>query len=246
MNRILKKNAILHAIAWIGIYIGCVNVFDILSESVGVLNLITSLGLSGLSILLVLYLKKQNKLDELGLKHVNKLDYKKMLYFIPLVILAISQFTGKLNTSIELNQIVIFGLLMINVGFIEEVIFRGLLFKAIKDKSGFVRAILLSGITFGLGHIVNLMRGMAVENQVEQIILAIVIGILLALIVEITHSLIPGIIFHILFNFSSTIMVFETKSEFYLLISILVISIGYSLYLYQTQLSKRLNLVISK
>lgn len=246
MNRILKKNAILHAIAWIGIYIGCVNVFDILSESVGVLNLITSLGLSGLSILLVLYLKKQNKLDELGLKHVNKLDYKKMLYFIPLVILAISQFTGKLNTSIELNQIVIFGLLMINVGFIEEVIFRGLLFKAIKDKSGFVRAILISGITFGLGHIVNLMRGMAVENQVEQIILAIVIGILLALIVEITHSLIPGIIFHILFNFSSTIMVFETKSEFYLLISILVISIGYSLYLYQTQLSKRLNLVISK
>ena len=246
MNRLLKKNAILHAIAWIGIYIGCVNVFDILSESVGVLNLITSLGLSGLSILLVLYLKKQNKLDELGLKHVNKLDYKKMLYFIPLVILAISQFTGKLNTSIELNQIVIFGLLMINVGFIEEVIFRGLLFKAIKDKSGFVRAILLSGITFGLGHIINLMRGMAVENQVEQIILAIVIGILLALIVEITQSLIPGIIFHILFNFSSTIMVFETKSEFYLLISILVISIGYSLYLYQTQLSKRLNLVISK
>lgn len=246
MNRLLKKNAILHAIAWIGIYIGCVNVFDILSESVGVINLITSIGLTGLSILLVIYLVKQNKLDELGLKHVNKLDYKKMLYFIPLVILAISQFVGELNTSLEISQILIFGLLMINVGFIEEVIFRGLLFKAIKDKSGFVRAILISGITFGLGHIVNLMRGMAVENQIEQIILAIVIGILLALIVEITQSLLPGIIFHILFNFSSTIMVFETKSEFYLLISILVISIGYSLYLYQTQLSRKLNLVISK
>jgi len=246
MNRLLKKNAILHAIAWIGIYIGCVNVFDILSESVGVINLITSIGLTGLSILLVVYLKKQNKLNELGLKHVNKSDYKKMLYFIPLVILAISQFVGKLNTSLELSQILIFGLLMINVGFIEEVIFRGLLFKAIKDKSGFVRAILISGITFGLGHIVNLMRGMAVDNQVEQIILAIVLGILLALIVEITQSILPGIIFHILFNFSSTIMVFELKSEFYLLISILIISIGYSLYLYQTQLSKRLNLVISK
>ncbi len=246
MNRLLKKNAILHAIAWIGIYIGCVNVFDILSESVGVINLITSIGLTGLSILLVLYLKKQNKLNELGLKHVNKSDYKKMLYFIPLVILSISQFTGKLNTSLELSQILIFGLLMINVGFIEEVVFRGLLFKAIKDKSGFVRAILISGITFGLGHIVNLVRGMAVDNQIEQIILAIVLGILLALIVEITQSLLPGIIFHILFNFSSTIMVFESKSEFYLLISILIISIGYSLYLYQTQLSNRLNLVTSK
>jgi len=61
MNRLLKKNAILHAIAWIGIYIGCVNVFDILSETVGVINLITSIGLTGLSILLVVYLKKQNK-----------------------------------------------------------------------------------------------------------------------------------------------------------------------------------------
>lgn len=242
MNRLLKKNAILHAIAWIGIYIGCVNVFDILSESVGVINLVTSLGLSGLSILLVLYLKKQNKLNELGLKHVNKLDYKKMLYFIPLVVLAISQFTGKFNSSLELSQILLFGLLMINVGFIEEVIFRGLLFKAIKDKSGYVRAILISGITFGLGHIVNLMRGMAVENQVEQIILAIVLGILLALIVEITQSLIPGIIFHILFNFSSTIMIFDSKAELYLLISILVVSIGYTLYLYQTQINKKLKL----
>lgn len=246
MNRLFKKNAILHAIAWIGIYIGCVNVFDILSELVGVINLITSLGLCGLSILLVLYIKKQDKLDELGLKFVNKFEYKKMLYFIPLIILALIQFTGSLNTSLEVNQIILFGILMINVGFIEEVIFRGLLFKAIKDKSGYLRAILISGITFGFGHIVNLMRGMTIENQIEQIVLAIVIGILLSLIVEITHSLIPGIIFHILFNFSSTIMVFEAKSEFYLLITILVITIGYTLYLFQTHLKKSPNLVVTK
>lgn len=245
MNRLLKKNAILHAVAWIGIYIGCVNIFDLLSESVGVINLFTSLGLSGLSIVLVLYLKKHNKLDELGLKYVNKLNYKKMLYFIPLIILALSQFMGSLNTSIELNQIILFGVLMINVGFIEEVIFRGLLFKAIKDKSGYSRVILISGLTFGLGHIVNLMRGMTIENQVEQIVLAITIGILLGLIVEITQSLIPGIIFHILFNFSSTIMVFDKKSEFYLLIMILGISIGYTLYLYHAHISKRLNHQIS-
>ncbi len=246
MNRLFKKNAILHAVAWVGIYVGCVNVFDILSESIGVINLVTSLGLSGLSILLVLYLKKQNKLDELGLKHVKKLDYKKMLYFIPLIILALSQFTGSFNTSLELNQILIFGLLMINVGFIEELIFRGLLFKAIKDKSGYVRAILISGITFGLGHIVNLLRGMSVDNQVEQIILGIVLGILLAMIVEITHSLIPGIFFHILFNFSSTIMISETTTQFNLLISILVLATTFTFFLYQTQLTRRLKFVVSE
>ncbi len=246
MNRLLKKNAILHAIAWIGIYIGSVNIFDILSESVGIINLVTSLGLTGLSILLVLYLKKQNKIDELGLKHVNKLDYKKMLYFIPLIILAFIQFTGTFNSSLDFYQILLFGLLMVNVGFIEEVIFRGFLYKAIKEKSGFLRAILITGTTFGLGHIVNLMRGMTVENQVEQIVLAIVIGILLSLIVEITQSLIPGIIFHILFNFSSTIMIFEAKNEFNLLIFILVLSVVYVFYLFQTQINKRLNLAITK
>jgi len=246
MNRLLKKNAILHAVAWIGIYIGSVNVFDILSSSVGVINLITSFGLTGLSLILVLYLKSQSMLNDIGLKRVNKLDYKKMLYFIPLILLAIIQFTGSFNTSLELTQILLFGLLMINVGFIEEVIFRGLLFNAIKVKSGYLRAILITGITFGLGHIINLLRGMTVENQVEQIVLAIVLGILLGLIVEMTKSLIPGIIFHILFNFSSTIMVFESKSEFYLLITILVISIGYTLYLFQSHLNKNLKLEVIK
>lgn len=246
MNRLLKKNAILHAIAWIGIYIGCVNVFDILSSSVGVSNLLTSFGLTGLSLILVLYLKSQRMLNDIGLKHVNKIDYKKMLYFIPLIILALIQFTGSFNTNLETTQIVLFGLLMINVGFIEEVIFRGLLFNAIKVKSGYLRAILITGVTFGLGHIINLLRGMTVENQIEQIVLAIVLGILLGLIVEMTKSLIPGIIFHILFNFSSTIMVFESKSEFYLLITILVISIGYTLYLFQSRLSKSLKLKVTK
>lgn len=245
MNNLLKKNPIMHAVAWIGIYVVCVNILDAASESLGVVNLATSFGLFGLSVVLVLYLKRNRKLNEIGLTKFTPFNSRKMLYFIPLIILSVSQFVGKFDSSLTVSQILISALLMINVGFIEEVLFRGLLFSSIKTKSGLTRAILISGITFGLGHIVNLLRGMTVENQLEQILLGIVLGVLLAMIVEITKSLIPGILFHIVFNFSSTIMRSEAKPEFYLLISILVLSFIYAVFLYQTQIKRKEKLVLA-
>lgn len=47
---------------------------------------------------------------------------------------------------------------MLCVGFIEELIFRGFLFKAMA-KDGIKSAIIVSSITFGLGHIINLVNG---------------------------------------------------------------------------------------
>jgi len=235
MKGLLKRNAVLHAVAWIGIYVGSVNVLDVLSASIGVQNLATSLGLFGLSTILFLYLKNQKMITSIGLVKVDPSTIQKCLYFIPLGILALSQFTGTFNTSLTVPQILIYGLLMLNVGFIEEVIFRGLLYKAIRDKSGHNRAILISGLTFGLGHIVNLLRGMSIEHQFQQIAAAIVLGIMLALIVEVSKSILPGVIFHVLFNFSSTIMIADATTEFFLLISILTLASVYTVYLYVTQ-----------
>lgn len=231
MLKLLKKNPLTHALAWIGIYVGSVNVLDALSESLGVLNLATSLGLLGLSILSLLYLSKNNLSNRFGLNGIKNDSYKKMLYFIPLIILGLSQFTGELNPSLNGYQIALFALLMANVGFLEELIFRGYLYQAIKSKSGTNRAIIISGITFGLGHIVNLMRGMAIDNQVEQIIVAIVLGILLAKIVDITNSLLPGILFHIVFNISGSIMLVDPNLNTITLFGILVLASLYLLYL---------------
>jgi membrane protease YdiL (CAAX protease family) len=244
MKRLLKRNAVLHAVAWIGIYVGSVNVFDVVSASIGVQNLATSLGLFGLSTILFLYLKKQGMTKTIGLAKVDPSTLQKCLYFIPLGILALSQFTGTFNTSLTIPQIMIFGLLMLNVGFIEEVIFRGLLYKAIRDKSGRNRAILISGLTFGLGHIVNLLRGMSIEHQFQQIAAAIVLGIMLALIVEVSKSILPGVIFHVLFNFSSTIMVADATTELYLLVSILTLAALYTGYLYLTQIGGVRNITL--
>jgi len=103
---------------------------------------------------------------------------------------------------------------------------------AIWKKSGMIRAILISGIAFGLGHIVNLFRGYGFMEQLTQIMLAGGIGIVLALLVAVIKNLIPGILFHIVFNISGTISnQSDTKQAPFILISILVVCIGYSLYL---------------
>lgn len=231
MLKLLKKNPLTHALAWIGIYVGSVNVLDALSESIGVLHLATSLGLLGLSVLSLLYLSKNNLTKRFGLNGIKSDSYKKMLYFIPLIILGLSQFTGELNPNLNGYQIALFALLMANVGFLEELIFRGYLYEAIKSKSGVNRAIIISGVTFGLGHIVNLMRVMSIDNQIEQIIVAIVLGILLAKIVAITNSLLPGILFHILFNISGSIMLVNPSLNTIYIFGILILASFYLLYL---------------
>jgi len=121
---------------------------------------------------------------------------------------------------------------MMGFGFIKELIFRGFFMKAIWKKSGMIRAILISGIAFALGHIVNLLRGYGYIEQLTQILLAGGIGIVLALLVAITKNLVPGILFHIVFNISGTISnQSDTTLVPYILISILVVCVGYSLYL---------------
>ncbi|HSP47812.1 MAG TPA: CPBP family intramembrane glutamic endopeptidase, partial [Clostridiaceae bacterium] len=87
------------------------------------------------------------------------------------------------------------------------------------------------GITFGLGHIVNLMRGYGYAEQVGQIVVAVAIGITLALIVARTRNIVPGILFHILFNISGSVTRQETGMETMLAVAIVVLSLGYALYL---------------
>ncbi len=59
----------------------------------------------------------------------------------------------------------------------EEVIFRGFLFKAI-CKTNVKQAIIISSVTFGFGHIVNLLNGRDIPETLIQICYAVAIGFL--------------------------------------------------------------------
>ena len=90
---------------------------------------------------------------------------------------------------------------MLCVGFLEEVIFRGLLFTAIA-KDTIKSAVVLSSVTFGIGHIINLFNGSGMElvNNLCQIVFAIAVGFLLVTIFYRGGSLLPCILVHSAIN----------------------------------------------
>lgn len=239
MRKLLEKKPVLHAVLWIVIYIVTVNIGGALSEQLNLPNLVTGVFLLALSGILTFYLFSNHKIEQFGFKRLTIRNMQQALFYSPLVLLAIIQFIPGIKPSLSTADILIFSLLMIGTGFVEELIFRGFLFRGIQSKSGTTRAILISGITFGLGHIVNLMNGYSFTEQFGQIIAAVIIGIILALLVAITGNLLPGIVFHIIFNISGIITDQDPGLQNNILIGILLLTIPYAFYLFKVVLTKQ-------
>lgn len=100
---------------------------------------------------------------------------------------------------------------MLCVGFLEEVIFRGLLFVAI-SKDNIKSAIVISSVTFGVGHLINLFNGSGMDlvNNLCQVCFAIAVGFLLVTIFYRGGSLVPCIVVHSAIN---TLGTFSNKAE---------------------------------
>lgn len=77
----------------------------------------------------------------------------------------------------------------------EEVVFRGAIFGGMKKEGNVFKAVMASGLLFGLLHM-----------NINQASYAFVIGILLGFLVEATGSIFSSILFHVLVNSSNAIM----------------------------------------
>jgi hypothetical protein len=232
MTKLIEKKPVLFAVIWILFYVALVSIGDQLSKALEVEHLVTSIFLIILAF--GLYTMHKN-IGQLNLKSVPMKSLRSYIYYLPLILLACIQFFAGIDPTLSAQKIAIIVLLMIGTGFVEEVLFRGLLFNAILGKFGMKRAVIVSGVTFGLGHIVNLLNGYSSIEQIGQIIVAVAIGIVLALLVALTNNLWPGIIFHILFNISGSVVLQDTGNQMILLVAILAITLpyGYMIYKYQ-------------
>ena len=94
------------------------------------------------------------------------------------------------------TELLISVLCMSLVGFVEEMLFRGFLFKALLAKEKTAAAIVVSSVTFGMGHIVNLFAGQASFETFVQIVFAISWGFILTMVFYKSGSLLPGILAH--------------------------------------------------
>lgn len=200
IKKLYEKSEIWFSVSWIIAYVLLASIGDNLSIELGISKVVTLPILLIMSILLLFFVKKNNLLEKYGLCK-SKISSSRMLFYIPLLILL----TANLWYGVSLNasplETILYILSMFCVGFLEEMIFRGFLFKAMA-KNGVKSAIIVSSVTFGIGHIVNLINGSGAEliPNLLQVVYAIATGFTFVLIYYKTQSLIPCILTHCIFN----------------------------------------------
>lgn len=120
---------------------------------------------------------------------------------------------------------------MILIGYIEEVIFRGVLFKAVEKNKGIRPAIIISAVTFGIGHILNLVSQPGLDTFL-QVVYAIAFGFMFAYVFHKCKSLWPCIILHSVVDLTSKFGG-NDRNSYLVTVIVSVICIGYALYLHR-------------
>lgn len=234
LARLRRSNPVGFALTLIAAFVLLTFAGDAVSALVDTENSATALALLAMSAVLIAYLGRNQLLEYYGLRPLRRTDFTRALFYLPLIAIVLLQFIKGIDTDLAATTIVWIVLLMLAVGFLEELIFRGVLFKAILETSTLTRAIVISGVTFGLGHVVNLARGMSLTGQVMQVLLGIVLGIVLALIFAVTGTIVPLVVFHALLNISANITHTDATLEPVIVAVTLAISAAYAAPLVQT------------
>ena len=233
LKSIYDKNKILFTIIWIVLYCVLFSLGDYLSSLIGIDKIITlPIGLI-LSFVLFDFLRKYNLTSNYGLKKSNT-PASRMLFYIPLGILLIINVWNGFTLNYTILETVLYVLSMFIVGFLEEVIFRGLLFKEM-SKDGLVGAIIVSSLTFGIGHIINLFNGsnMDLLSNIMQIIYATSAGFMFVMVYLKTDSIIICILIHGLFNALSAFSISSNDITVEVVISLVItlITLAYGLFI---------------
>ena len=234
IKKLYKKSEIWFALAWVIVYVVLASTGDNISENIGILKIATLPILIILSIILFLFVKNNGLAKKYGLCK-SEIPASKMLFYIPLIIIMTTNLWYGVTINFSPLENVLYILSMLCVGFLEEMIFRGFLFNALV-RDGVKSAIIISSVSFGIGHIVNLVNGSGAGllPTMLQVVYAIAIGFAFVMIYYKTKSLLPCILTHSILNslsvFSNEEIVTPQKQ---IISSILIalIAAGYALYI---------------
>ncbi len=232
MNKLYKKNELTFALILIGIYILTASFSDSISARIGVEKSVSVITLGILSGGILVFIKNNSLHGYYALRRP-EVAAKEMLYYIPLVFISSCNVWFGIKLNYSALESVLHAVSMLFVGFLEEIIFRGFLFRAM-EKDGVKSAVVISSITFGIGHIINLLRGSEFVPTVCQVCYAVVFGFLFCVILLYTKSIIPCIITHSAVN---SLSVFSSPAanmhKNIIIVSILlaVVSVIYSAYI---------------
>ena len=208
MKKLYKKNEVAFALVWIALYVIVMNIalqfcggFDNLATKTVSQMLVPVICIIVIALAATLWIVNNGLTEKYGFCHF-KSNIKSFLWFLPLAVMSCTN----LKNGVAFSAPVFVSLLMaVNLavgGYVEEIIFRGFLFRAM-SKDNLRTAIIVSAVTFGAGHIVNLANTADTIGVLLQICYAIMIGFLYTVIVWKGGSLWPCIASHMFVNGSS-------------------------------------------
>lgn len=214
MKKLYEKSEISFALVWIGLYVVMMN---IALQFCGGLDDLTSkttaqmLVLVGCVLLLAVsstvWIVRNNLTEKFGLCRF-KGNLRSFLWFVPLIIMSCINLKNGLAVTAPLAVTLLMMANMAIAGYVEEIIFRGFLFQAMA-KDNLKSALIVSAVTFGVGHIVNLANTADTMGVLLQVCYAIAIGFLYTVIVYKGGSLWPCIASHMFVNGSSVLALQE-------------------------------------
>lgn len=227
MKKFYEKSELWFSITWIIIYVA---IMGNLRNNFGDESIFSLLGVLIIAAILTIFIVKNNLKEKYGL--VLCKNAKRFLYFIPFVLLCSVNLWFGAEMHYDLPHQIIAMITMLLIGYTEEVIFRGLLFKAI-EKDSIKQAIVISAVTFGIGHIVNLLTGQDTIATILQVAYAIAIGFSFVMCFYKCGSLIPCIVTHSIINMTSKISIHNEDQiwSYIIAIFIIVVAGSYTLYL---------------
>lgn len=230
MKKLYEKNELTFSLIWIGLYVVLSSIAENISQDLGIHKIINMpVGVIMTTVILV-FISKNGLTEKYGLGKLN-VDFGKYLYFIPLLILVSTNLWSGVRMNVSVPESVFHVVSMLCVGFLEEIIFRGFLFRAM-CKNNVKRAVIVSSVTFGIGHIVNLLNGADTFSTILQICYAVAIGFLFTIIFLRSGNLLPCIIAHGVIN-SLSVFAGEKSDTLLLIISVvlIIVSLTYSAFI---------------
>lgn len=204
LDKLYRRSEGLFIGVWIAAYVILSSYSDAASKVVGVQNSIM-LGVHVvMGVLLWLWVRHANMGDRYRIV-APAAPASRLLFYIPAIVVATKKTVFGFAPQVSALECALWVLDSVLVGYLEEMLFRGLLFQGMLP-GGRTKAIVVSSVTFGIGHIVNLFNasGQGLVVTLGQIAFAVSVGFMLVLMLLKSGSIWPCIVFHGLNNALST------------------------------------------
>jgi CAAX amino terminal protease family. len=182
-----------------------------------------------MAVILTIYMgKHEGSFGKFGFKKRNIFKEKGTLMYIPLlIIIAVQPVIGGFNLTLTIQEVILILVFSFLVGYTEESIFRGIIRERLRNK-GVLFYVLFSSLFFGVLHMANAFNGSSFQHILIQIINALLVGLVLALLIETADNILPLILFHFMFDaFAQLANHMNSKEE---LLAVSILNIFYFLY----------------